>query len=89
MLTPCRGPFLYFAPCSGARGAGGRELQVAQTDRSRVVRSALLGLLLALWVALVWGWVLRTGLWGWDVYPLIAAGRVEGLGGLGRPSERS
>ena len=56
---------------------------MAQTDRSRVVRSALLGLLLSLWVALVWGWVLRTGLWGWDVYPLIAAGRVEGLGGVG------
>ncbi len=41
-----------------------------------------MGLLLLLWVGLVWGWVLRAGLWGWDVYPLIAAGRVESLGGV-------
>ena len=55
---------------------------MAQSDRSRLLRSAAIGLLLVLWVALVWGWVLRSGLWGWDVYPLIAAGRIEGVGGL-------
>ncbi|MBM3987290.1 MAG: hypothetical protein FJ294_04970 [Planctomycetes bacterium] len=45
-------------------------------------RAALVGLLACLWVALAWGWVLSTGLWGWDVYPLIAAGRIDGLGGV-------
>ena len=84
MLTPRRGPFLYFAPCSGARGAGRRGLHVAQFGHASSRRAAVVGLLLCLWVALVWGWVLSTGLWGWDVYPLIAAGRVDGLGGFAR-----
>ncbi len=47
---------------------------MAGSGRSR--RPLWLGALLAVWTILVWGWVLRTGLWGWDVYPLIAAGRI-------------
>lgn len=48
---------------------------MAESGRSS--RPLWLGGLLAVWTILVWGWVLRTGLWGWDVYPLIAAGRIE------------
>lgn len=35
---------------------------------------------LALWAALAWGRCLGGGLWGWDNYPLIAAGSVQGVG---------
>ncbi|MBM3992372.1 MAG: hypothetical protein FJ298_15405 [Planctomycetes bacterium] len=55
---------------------------MVRSDHASARRAALVGLLACLWVALAWGWVLRTGLWGWDVYPLIAAGRVDGLGGV-------
>jgi len=37
---------------------------------------------LVLAALLVWGGVLDLGLYGWDTYPLIAAGRVHGLGSL-------
>ena len=47
----------------------------ARAERSRGGVWLYPGLVLLTW--LVWGWVTRLGILGWDSYPLIAAGRVE------------